>query len=120
VTICLYLDEDCQNRDLVRALRARAVDVMTALDVGMIHRDDEDHLEYATDKSRVLYSFNIGDFCRLHSDWLAKGRSHAGIILGPQQTYSVGEQMRRLLTLIARKSAEDMKDNVEFLSHWNK
>lgn len=120
MTICLYLDEDCQDRDLVRALRARSVDVMTALEVGMIHRDDEDHLEYATEKSRILYSFNIGDFCRLHSDWLAKGKSHAGIVLGPQQRYSVGEQMRRLLKLIASKSAEEMKNNVEFLSHWSK
>ena len=120
MTIWLYLDEDCLDRDLVRALRARAVDVMTALDVGMIHRDDEDHLEYATDKRRVLYSFNIGDFCRLHSDWLAKGKSHAGIILAPQQRYSVGDQMRRLLKLIASKSADDMKNNVEFLSHWTK
>jgi hypothetical protein len=92
---------------------------MTALDVGMIHRDDEDHLEYATEKSRVLYTFNIGDFCRLHSDWLATGKSHAGIVLAPQQHYSVGEQMRRLLKLIATKSAEEMKDNVEFLSDWN-
>jgi uncharacterized protein DUF5615 len=119
VTIRLYLDEDCQDRDLVRALRARAVDVITALDVGMIHRGDDDHLEYATDKNRVLYSFNIGDFCRLHADWLAKGKSHAGIILGPQQRYSVGEQMRRLLTFIASTSAEDMKNYVEFLSHWS-
>jgi hypothetical protein len=93
---------------------------MTALEVGMIHRDDGDHLEYATEKSRVLYTFNIGDFCRLHSEWLARGDSHAGIVLAPQQRYSVGEQMRRLLKLIASKSAEDMKNNLEFLSHWSK
>lgn len=33
---------------LVRALRARGVDVLTALDAGMIERSDEEHLEYAT------------------------------------------------------------------------
>lgn len=120
MTICLYLDEDCQDRGLVRALRARTVDVIIALDVGMIHRNDEDHLEYSTDKNRVLYSFNIGDFCRIHSDWLTKGKSHTGMVLAPQQRYSVGEQMRRLLKLIASKSAEDMKDKVEFLSNWDK
>lgn len=35
-----------------------------------------------------------------------------------QQNYSIGEQMRRLLRLIAAKSAEDMQNQVEFLSAW--
>ena len=50
---------------------------------------------------------------------LAQGKSHAGIILARQQHYSVGEQMRRLLKLIATKSAEEMKNQVEFLSAWD-
>jgi len=48
----------------------------------------------------------------------AQGKSHAGIILANQQQYSVGEQMRRILRLIAAKSAEDMRNWVEFLSAW--
>jgi hypothetical protein len=36
VKIRLYLDEDSMSRSLVRALRSRGVDVMTALDAGMI------------------------------------------------------------------------------------
>ncbi|MDZ7956392.1 MAG: hypothetical protein RMY34_00530 [Aulosira sp. DedQUE10] len=35
-----------------------------------------------------------------------------------QESYSVGEQMRRLLKIIAAKSAEDMQNKVEFLSAW--
>lgn len=103
---------------LVRALRARGVDVLTALDAGMIERSDEEHLEYATKEGRVLYSFNVGDFYRLHQEYLARGKSHAGIILARQQRYTAGEQMRRLLKLIATKSAEKMKNQVEFLSTW--
>ena len=38
--IRLYFDEDSMRRSLVRALRARGVDVITALDAGMIERDD--------------------------------------------------------------------------------
>jgi len=41
VTIRLYIDEDAMDKDLVQALRARGVDVMTALDAGMIERSDE-------------------------------------------------------------------------------
>jgi hypothetical protein len=48
VTIRLYFDEDSMRRSLVRALRARGVDVITALDAGMIEREDVDHLDYAT------------------------------------------------------------------------
>jgi len=106
------------RRALVRALRARGMDAITALDAGMIERSDDEHLAYATGQVRVLYSFNVGDFYRLHTAFLAQGKPHAGIVLARQQRYSVGDQTRRLLRLIATKSAEDMKNRVEFLSAW--
>ena len=118
--IRLYFDEDSMQRSLVRALRARGVDVVTALDAMMIERGDAEHLDYATQQGRVLCSFNVGDFYRLHTDYVAHDKPHAGIILMRQQHYSVGEQMRRLLKLIASKSAEDMKNWIEFLAAWEK
>jgi hypothetical protein len=118
MTIRLYLEEDSMRHALVRALRSRGVDVLTALEAGMIDRVDEIHLEYATAQGRVLYSFIVRDFFRLHTAFLAQGKAHAGIILAPQQRYAVGEQMRRLLKLIAAKSAEGMQNQVEFLSAW--
>ncbi len=107
------------RRSLIRALRARGVDVITALDAEMIERKDAEHLDYATQQGRVLCTFNAGDFYRLHSDYMSNNKSHAGVILMRQQHYSVGEQMRRLLRLIASKAAEEMKNWVEFLSAWN-
>ena len=115
----LYIDEDSMDRDLVRALRARGVDVTTAQDVGMMECSDEEHLLFATNQGRVLYSFNRGDFFRLHSQYAAEGKSHAGILLARQQHYSVGEQMRRVLKVIALRSAADMRDRVEFLNAWS-
>lgn len=106
------------DRDLVRALRARGVDVEPANEVGMIEREDDEHLTYATTQGRVIFSFNIGDFCRLHGEFMANRKSHAGIVVSRQQRYSVGEQMRRLLKLIANKTAEEMRDRLEFLSDW--
>ena len=47
MTIRFYVDEDAMDKDLVRALRARGVDVLTALEVGLIERRDVEHLEYA-------------------------------------------------------------------------
>jgi predicted nuclease of predicted toxin-antitoxin system len=119
VTIGLYIDEDAMDKDLVRALRSLGVDVITALDAGMIERKDEEHLQYATAQGRVLYTFNVTDFYRLHVAFRAQAKSHAGIIVARQQRYSVGEQMRGLLILIATKSAEEMRNQVKFVSAWD-
>jgi hypothetical protein len=114
VTIRLYFDEDTMDKALVSALRARGLDLRTAHEASMIERSDEDHLAFAAGEGRVLYSFNVSDYCRLH----AQARSHSGIILAQQQLYSVGEQMRRLLRLSNRLSVEEMRNRVEFLSAW--
>jgi ABC-type amino acid transport substrate-binding protein len=118
VIIRLYVDEDAQDRDLVRSLLARGVDVVTASDAGMIERPDEEHLDYATASGRALFSFNVSDFYRSHTEYVARGKSHGGIILTQQQRYSVGEQMRRILKLIATKPAEEMVNQIEFLGVW--
>ncbi len=118
MSIRLYFDEDTLRHSLVKALRSRGVDVVTALDANMIERPDAEHLAYASSQGRVLCSSNGGDFYRLHSQLLALGKSHAGIIPIPQQRYSVGDQLRRILKLIALRSADDMRDQVEFLSAW--
>ncbi|OLE54281.1 MAG: hypothetical protein AUG51_09000 [Acidobacteria bacterium 13_1_20CM_3_53_8] len=116
--IRLYLDEDAQDRDLVRALALRGIDLLTANKAGLSHRPDAEHLAYAAAKGRALYSFNTGDYIALHSTYIMQGMTHAGIILAKQQRYSVGEQMRRLLRLIHTVSAEEMRDRIEFLSAW--
>ena len=116
--ISLYLDEDSHSNSLVQALRYRGLDMATAREAQMLGSTDLEQLDWATAHGRVLYSFNIRDFFRLHSDFLEQGNSHAGMILAQQQSYSIGEQMRRLLKLVAVRSAEEMIDQVEFLSGW--
>jgi hypothetical protein len=90
VTIRLCLDEDTMDKALVSALRARGLDLLTAHEADMIERQDEAHLAFAAREGRVLYSFNVADYCRLQ----AQGQSHAGLILAQQQRYPVGEQTR--------------------------
>ena len=63
----------------------------------MADGSDEEQLEHAASEARVLFSFNASDFQRIHTELVSEGKSHAGIILAPQQRYSVGEQVRRLL-----------------------
>ena len=116
--IRLYIDEDAMSRGLAKGLRARGVDVTTTNEEGKTGLEDAEQLEHAASQGRVLYTYNTSDFHQLHIEYLAQGRSHAGIIFAPQQRYSIGEQIRRLLLLIATKPAEEMIDNAEFLSNW--
>ena len=116
--ITLYFDEDAQDSDLIQALDLRGVDVIGAWGAGMRERIDEDHLLWAAAQKRTLYSFNVRDYCRLHAEFVVQSRSHAGIIVARQQHYSVGEQMRRLLKIIATRLAEEMTNKIEFLGDW--
>ncbi|HEY84007.1 MAG TPA: DUF5615 family PIN-like protein [Chloroflexi bacterium] len=82
--IRLYLDEDTINRALIKALRARSIDILSAKEAGLIGIPDETHLEYAASLNRVVLTFNTRDFARLHTEYLSTGRSHAGIIVSDQ------------------------------------
>lgn len=113
--IRLYIDEDAMARALVQGLRARGIDVTTVVEEGMTGEDDPVQLEYAASQERVFYTFNVGDFCRLHAEYLSQGKNHPGIIVVYRQRYSVGEQLKRLLNLIKTRSAEEMKNALHFL-----
>lgn len=65
--ICLYLDEDAESNRLLQALRVRGVDVITVAEAGMISCSDEEQLNWAFKNQRVIYSFNVRDFYRLHT-----------------------------------------------------
>jgi hypothetical protein len=114
--ICFYLDEDTIKTALIQALRNADLDVVTVADVRRLGYTDEEQIIWATEQKRVIYSFNIGDFCRLHRDYMAEDKSHSGIILASQQQYSVGQQLRGLLKLATDKSDQDMLNQLVFLS----
>ena len=113
--VSLYLDEDTMATALVVALRARGADVKTVIDGGLRGNDDKAQLEWAALNKRTLYTFNVGDFCRLHGEYLDHGKEHAGIIVVPRQRYDVKQQIRMLLNLLRTKSAEDMHNTLYFL-----
>ena len=114
--IKLYLDEDAQRTDLIQALRARHIDVVTVSDVDLLGQPDNVQLRYAAGERRVIFTFNRGDFFHLHTKWLSSDRHHSGIIVSDQ--VQTGVVIRRLLRLIGTKSADDMRDWLEFLSNW--
>ncbi len=72
----------------------------------------------ASDYQGALFTFNVADYCALHQRWMSLQRAHAGIIVAPQQHYSVGEELRRIMRLISRRTAEQMRNRLEFISSW--
>jgi hypothetical protein len=72
----LYVDEDSAQHRLIAALRSHALDVLTSLDAGMNARDDESRLAMAVAQ---------------------------GILIVPQQRYSTGEIVHRVLRLAESK-----------------
>ena len=88
------------------------------MDAGLTEKTDEDQLAFATERECVLYTFNVSDFYRLHTQWISAGREHAGMILAPQQRFSVGEQLRRILRVRAGATMSSIRNRVGFLGNW--
>lgn len=116
--IRLYLDEDAMARSLIREFRARGMDVATALGEQTLGMDDFQQLEFAQTENRVIYTYNISDYARLHTQYIAESKNHAGMILVHQNRFTIGEQIRRTLKLITTLTAEDMQNRAEYLSSW--
>lgn len=70
-------------------------------------------LQFAVAQQRCLFSFNRGDFARLHLDTIAQDEHHFGIILSPQHT--VGVIVRRLAALMTEHTADDLLDQLVWL-----
>lgn len=74
--IRLYVDEDSGDTALVRSLQNQAIDVITVLSANRRGYSDEAQLIWATEQGRVLYSSNIRDFYRLHTNFLLEEEGH--------------------------------------------
>ena len=114
--IKLYLDEDTISRALIRGLRARSVDVLTAQEANQMRVSDRQQLAYAASLQRTLLTFNTRDYVILHNEYLSLGHKHTGIIVSDQ--IHVGLILRRLLKLLDVKSASEMQNWLEYLSVW--
>jgi len=113
--IRLYVDEDASEQAVVDGLRARGLDVVTTAEAGQLGASDIDQLRYAISQERTLYSFNVGDFARLHTEFLAEGTEHFGIVVIPDQRYSIGEKIRALASFATLLSAEEIMNRMAYL-----
>ena len=94
------------------------MDVLTTSEAERVETDDEAQLAFATAEGRVLVSCNVLDFPRIHGEWLAAGKEHAGIVMVPQQRWTVGQMLVRLLALQSALTADEMRSRLEYLGNW--
>ncbi|HEX7376827.1 MAG TPA: hypothetical protein VF278_06930 [Pirellulales bacterium] len=68
---------------------------------------------------RTVLTFNTGDFARLHDEWLATSRQHAGIIVSRQLgSREYGALLQRMLRLLNELTAEEMTSNLVHLERF--
>jgi hypothetical protein len=118
VNLKFQLDEDCQAYALAAALQQHGIDVKTTNQLKLSGVSDEAQLDAAFQNQRVLVTNNIRDFVPLHRRSLNQQRAHAGIIVFPQQDFSIGEAVRRLARISYALSMDEMRNRLEWLNDW--
>jgi predicted nuclease of predicted toxin-antitoxin system len=105
----LLLDEMIGPR-VAQELRARGLDVIAVAERGDLRAlSDDAVLDVAREDGRVVVTFNIGDFARVHRQSPAAGPPHAGIVLVtghafPQNRGFVGALVNALTAARRRRS----------------
>jgi hypothetical protein len=90
--IKLYIDEDASREAFVNALRRAEIDCLTTLEANNLGYSDSEQLIWATKNNRVIYTFNVKDYYKLHKSYIEEEQNHQGIIVVERQSYSIGEQ----------------------------
>jgi uncharacterized protein with PIN domain len=111
----LYLDENI-TPILASVLRARGYDVVSAHEVGMRGKSDEDQLEYATSQGRVLLTFNAKHFAPLAEEYFKKGQEHYGIVV--TKTLDLPSLIRLTINLLQRAQAKELRNNFIWLESY--
>jgi uncharacterized protein with PIN domain len=114
--VVLYLDEDVTTK-LARELRRLGYEVVTTQEAGQRQADDDSQLAYAANHDLALVTYNQGDFCSLHRRYVIAERRHAGILIASRKI-GLGETLRRLIRLLETVPAEELRDQIRWLSEF--
>lgn len=105
----LYLDEDV-HKNVATALRLKGYNVISVHEVQKHSLSDCQQLEYAIAEERAIFTFNVGDFNRLHKEYIESGKKHSGILLSKQ--IPISETIKRLVKFLYAHSSEEIRNNI--------
>ncbi len=109
----LYCDEDV-SAGIVENMLQRGFDVLSAREANRLHLDDDAQLAFAVATQRALFTHNRFDFEQRHSQYLAEGRQHYGIILARRRP-SDSDVVARLLTLLNSITRDEMVNQLRYI-----
>ena len=105
-----YLDEH-SPRSLQRALIQQGYEVIMAVDVDMVQKDDDtEHLPYAAERGLVVFTRDLRFAGRT-----AKQTNHSGLICWTGNQQDVGGTIRAVLTFGEQHTAEEVVGRVFWL-----
>jgi hypothetical protein len=115
MTVRLYMDVHVPQA-ITEQLRARGVDVLTAIEDGANELPDDELLEHASTLGRVLFTYDIR-FKAMAEDWQRKGRSFAGLLFGHQQGGTIGQYIKDLELIAQASEPADWRNVVQHLPY---
>jgi hypothetical protein len=74
-----YFDHNANPRS-ARDIRSEGFDAVAAIELGHEQYGDEEHLRWAVDHRRTLFTYDKVDFSVIADTWIMRGEEHAGII----------------------------------------
>ena len=108
----LYLDEDVEVV-VADMIRAAGFSARTTRDEGRLSDPDDKQLAFAAARGWTVLTHNRVHFQALADDFLASGRSHAGMILAFRKP--TRELADKVLLVLNTLTADEMRDNVVYL-----
>ena len=113
--IKMYLDEDVHTF-IAHSLRLRGWEALTAQEAAQREANDVEQIAFATARGYTMMSYNIQDFPQLHYALVARGQTHAGIIVATQD--HPRRNLRALFNLLEALSADTIRDQLVYLNNW--
>ena len=111
----LHLDEDASWDALYQSLKSNGHDVTHTPNEWITKgASDEEQLQKASEQGRSIFSFNTKHFPQIAK----KSSKHKGIIVSKRKSLSV--ILKALIRFFHESSAEEMENQVRWLSDWEK
>lgn len=113
----LYFDHNI-DRQLADFPRLRGFDVITAVQDDATRLTDEAILARATELGRVIFTHNRLRFRRLHHEWGARTRAHAGILTAAMRRQDL--LYGRLIAFLEHETPGTVANRLLALHHYDR
>lgn len=113
MSLRLYIDHNV-HAEIVRGLRRRDVDCLTAAEDGRQELEDEPLLDRSTALGRVMFSQDL-DMLTIAAARMRAGTTFAGVIYAPQMGVTIGDAIRDAELMANTMQPEEMLNWIERL-----